>query len=171
MTSGVFNANAAWTVIAAMAFNLTRAAGTLASRLHARTRTTTIRTQLVNVAARVVNNARTWRLHLPANWPWQHAWENLFTAVHPARSQPDEKPLTARPRTTVEEPGTPASQTRLPHETATQPQSHHHEKVIRRIQAERSTCRHVTHDRENGDVRWVVGVVVVVVVAGVVVRR
>lgn len=88
MPSGVFNANAAWTVIAAMAFNFTRAAGTLASRLHARTRTTTIRTQLVNVAARVVNHARTWRLHLPANWPWQQAWENLFTVVHPARPVP-----------------------------------------------------------------------------------
>jgi len=35
MPSGQMNANAAWLVLAAIAFNLTRAAGTMASRLHA----------------------------------------------------------------------------------------------------------------------------------------
>ncbi len=35
LPSGEFNANAAWLVLAAIAFNLTRAAGCLASRLHA----------------------------------------------------------------------------------------------------------------------------------------
>ena len=44
LPSGKFNANGAWLVLAAMAFNLTRAAGALASLFHARATTATIRT-------------------------------------------------------------------------------------------------------------------------------
>jgi hypothetical protein len=47
-------------------------------------RTATIRTRIVNVAARLAHRARTIHLHLPQHWPWQAAFENLFTAVHPA---------------------------------------------------------------------------------------
>ena len=54
-----------------MAFNLTRAAGVIASNRHGRARTATIRAQLINVPARVANHARKWRLHLPTAWPWQ----------------------------------------------------------------------------------------------------
>lgn len=81
--SGVFTANAAWTVLAAIAFNLTRAAGTLASGTHARARTATIRAQLINVPARVASRARRLRLHLPTHWPWQTPWENLFDRLYP----------------------------------------------------------------------------------------
>lgn len=76
--SGVFPANAAWLVSAVMAFNLTRAAGVIASAAHARARTATNRAQLIQVPARIANHARSWRLHLPTLWPWQAAWENLF---------------------------------------------------------------------------------------------
>jgi len=55
LPSGKFNANGAWLVMAAMAFNLTRAAGALASLFHARATTATIRRQLINVPARPVN--------------------------------------------------------------------------------------------------------------------
>ena len=82
LPSGVFTANAAWLVCAAMAFNLTRAAGVIASTAHARARTATIRAQLVQVPARIANHARKWRLHLPTHWPWQTAWENLFHDAH-----------------------------------------------------------------------------------------
>ena len=82
LPSGVFTANAAWLVCAAMAFNLTRAAGVIASTAHARARTATIRAQLVQVPARIANHARRWRLHLPTHWPWQTAWENLFHDAH-----------------------------------------------------------------------------------------
>ena len=47
LPSGQMNANAAWLVLAAISFNLTRAAGTLASRFHARATTATIRAQLI----------------------------------------------------------------------------------------------------------------------------
>ena len=82
LPSGVFTANAAWLVCAAMAFNLTRAAGVIASTAHARARTATIRTQLIQVPARIANHARKWRLHLPTAWPWQTAWESLFGPAH-----------------------------------------------------------------------------------------
>lgn len=82
LPSGVFTANAAWLVCAAMAFNLTRAAGVIASNRHGRARTATIRAQLLQVPARIANHARKWRLHLPTHWPWQAAWENLFQHAH-----------------------------------------------------------------------------------------
>ncbi|MDN5896893.1 MAG: IS1380 family transposase [Nocardioides sp.] len=86
--SGKFTANSAWSVLAAIAYNLTRAAGVLASRLHARARTATIRDQLIRLPARIANGARTWTLHLPRNWPWQHGWEMLFdtTTELPSRT-------------------------------------------------------------------------------------
>jgi hypothetical protein len=53
LPSGHFTANGAWLVCAAIAHNLTRAAGALASTFHARARTGTIRTQLINTPARL----------------------------------------------------------------------------------------------------------------------
>ena len=82
LPSGQMNANAAWLVLAAIAFNLTRAAGTLASKFHAKATTATIRTQLIAVPARIARSARRLRLHLPRRWPWEHAWQAMFTAAH-----------------------------------------------------------------------------------------
>jgi hypothetical protein len=79
LPSGHFNANAAWLVCAAIAHNLTRAAGALASSFHARARTGTIRTQLINTPARLAHSAHRLVLHLPRNWPWQSALDELFT--------------------------------------------------------------------------------------------
>jgi len=81
LPSGKFNANGAWLVLAAMAFNLTRAAGTLASPFHAKASTATIRRQLINIPARPVRSARRVHLRLPINWPWAEAWLDLFTAT------------------------------------------------------------------------------------------
>ena len=80
LPSGNFMANSAWLVLAAIAFNLTRAVGALASSFHAKAATATIRTQLINIAARVTCSARRATLRLPANWPWASAWQHLFTA-------------------------------------------------------------------------------------------
>jgi hypothetical protein len=81
LPSGKFNANGAWLVLTAMAFNLTRSAGALASLFHARATTATIRRQLINVPARAVRSARRVHLRLPTNWPWADAWLDLFTAT------------------------------------------------------------------------------------------
>jgi hypothetical protein len=55
-------------VLAAIAFNRLRAAGS-SSAVHAKATTATIRTQLINIAARVATSARRTTLHLPAAWP------------------------------------------------------------------------------------------------------
>ncbi len=81
LPSGSFAANSAWLVLAAMAFNLTRAAGCLASSFHARATTGTIRAQLINVPTRLARSARKQVLHLPQHWPWQQAWNQLFQAT------------------------------------------------------------------------------------------
>src|SRR5450755_803872 len=82
MPSGVFAANAAWLSIAAMAHNLVRAAGALASLPFAKARAATIRRDLIAVAARA---ARTGRghltLHLPEGWHREHEWLNLWDAA------------------------------------------------------------------------------------------
>jgi hypothetical protein len=86
--SGVFAANCAWLTCAALAFNLTRAAGALASPFHARARAATIRRTLITVPARIARRAHRLTLHLPRNWPWAHPWQQLHTAAHappPAR--------------------------------------------------------------------------------------
>ncbi len=65
-----------------MAFNLTRAAGVLASAFHARATTGTIRTQLITVPGRLARPARRLTLHLPTRWPWHKEWEQLATAAN-----------------------------------------------------------------------------------------
>jgi hypothetical protein len=82
LPSGAFQANAAWTVLWAIAHNLTRAAGILASTFHARATTATIRAHLINVPARLARSARRLTLHMPEQWPWQDAWTALHNAVH-----------------------------------------------------------------------------------------
>jgi DDE family transposase len=88
LPSGSFPANAAWAVLWAIAHNLTRAAGALASAFHARATTATIRAQLINIPARLARSARRLTLHLPQQWPWEPAWANLHAAIHrPRRPQ------------------------------------------------------------------------------------
>jgi hypothetical protein len=84
LPSGIFTANAAWTVLWAIAHNLTRAAGALAAGMHARATTATVRAHLINVPGRLARSARRLTLHLPEHWPWQAGWENLHAAVHTA---------------------------------------------------------------------------------------
>ena len=78
LPSGSFAANSVWLVCAAIAFNLTRAAGALASGFHAKATTATIRAHLISVPGRIARSARTAVLHLPTAWPWESAWHQLF---------------------------------------------------------------------------------------------
>lgn len=80
--SGHFQANTAWLALAALAHNLTRAAGALAGTFHARATTTTIRYHLINVPARLARSARRLTLHLPERWPWSTDFTQLFSSVH-----------------------------------------------------------------------------------------
>jgi hypothetical protein len=78
LPSGRFTANAAWLVLAVIAFNLTRAAATITGPALGKSRTATIRRTLITVPARVAFSARRLRLHLPRGWPWESAWNTLF---------------------------------------------------------------------------------------------
>lgn len=69
--SGEFNANGAWTVIAALAHNLlrwTQLIGLPDTTVHA---ARTLRRRWLQIAGRLTRHGRRWTLHLPARWPWQ----------------------------------------------------------------------------------------------------
>jgi hypothetical protein len=84
LPSGVFTANAAWLVLAVIAFNLVRAAATLAAPNGsdlARATTATVRRTLIPIPCRVATRARRMIMHLPQDWPWQAAWTQLNDRV------------------------------------------------------------------------------------------
>jgi hypothetical protein len=82
LPSGHFAANAAWLSIAAMAHNLLRAAGSLASLPFAKARAATIRRDLIAVAARTARHGRgSLTLHLPEGWHREREWLNLWDAA------------------------------------------------------------------------------------------
>jgi hypothetical protein len=82
LPSGVFAANAAWLTAAAMAHNLLRAAGALASVPFAKARAATIRRDLIAVAARTARHGRGHiTLHLPEGWHREHEWLNLLATA------------------------------------------------------------------------------------------
>ncbi|OFE15191.1 transposase [Humibacillus sp. DSM 29435] len=80
LPSGKFTANAAWLVLAVIAFNLTRAAATTTGQpALAKSTTATTRRTLITVPTRIASSARRITLHLPKDWPWENAWTELFT--------------------------------------------------------------------------------------------
>jgi hypothetical protein len=82
LPSGHFAANVAWLSIAAMARNLVRAAGALASPPCAKARAATIRRDLIAVAARTARHGRGHiALHLPEGWHRAREWLNLWDAA------------------------------------------------------------------------------------------
>ena len=82
LPSGFFPANAAWLTCAAIAHNLLRAAGSLASLAYGKARGATIRRDLIDVAGRTARHSRGHiTLHLPQGWHREHEWLALFTAA------------------------------------------------------------------------------------------
>jgi hypothetical protein len=69
---GRFNANAAWTVIAALAHNLLRWTTLIGLPGTTVRAARTVRRRLLALAGRLTRSGRQWTLHLPARWPWQH---------------------------------------------------------------------------------------------------
>jgi hypothetical protein len=68
--SGQFNANGAWTVLAALAHNLLRWTQLLGLPDTTTRAARTMRRRLLQVPGRLTRHARGWTLHLPARWPW-----------------------------------------------------------------------------------------------------
>lgn len=69
--SGHYAANAAWTVIAALAHNLIRWTALIGLPDQTRRAARTLRRWLITIPGRLTHSARTWTLHLPARWPWE----------------------------------------------------------------------------------------------------
>lgn len=76
--SGQFHANAAWTVIAALAHNLLRWTSVLGQPTATVRVARTLRRRLLALPGRLTRHAGRWTLHLPARWPWQ----DDFLAAH-----------------------------------------------------------------------------------------
>ena len=102
LPSGRFWANSAWLVCAAIAFNLTRAAGALASIFHARATTATVRAHLITVPGRLARSARRLTLHLPQRWPWDKPGNGSSPAPGTARRYPPDPRPSRPPRTPPE---------------------------------------------------------------------
>jgi hypothetical protein len=82
LPSGFFPANAAWLTLAAIAHNLLRAAGSLASLAYAKARAATVRRDLIDVAARTARHGRgRITMHLPEGWHREQEWASLFEAA------------------------------------------------------------------------------------------
>jgi hypothetical protein len=78
LPSGRFAANAAWTVLAAIAHNLARWTTLLGTSERRMVTTKTLRARLLSLPGRLTRTARRWTLHLPTRWPWQHVFEDTL---------------------------------------------------------------------------------------------
>jgi hypothetical protein len=76
--SGQFDANSAWTVIAALAHNLGRWTSQIGQPNQPVQTARTRRDQLLQVPARLTRTSRQWTLRLPARWPWQHQFNTIL---------------------------------------------------------------------------------------------
>ena len=79
--SGQFNANAAWTVLAALAHNLLRWTQLLGLPDTTVRAARTLRRRLLAVPGRLTRHARGFTLHLPARWPWHGDYLNALNRI------------------------------------------------------------------------------------------
>ena len=83
--SGKFAANAAWTVIAALAHNLLRWTTLIGLPDTTIPTARTLRRRLLTVPGRITRTARTVTLRMPARWPWE---TQFLTALERLRAVP-----------------------------------------------------------------------------------
>ncbi len=69
--SGVFNANAAWLVLTALAHNLLRWVAAIGLRISGLVVAKTIRRRYLTLPGRMTRTGRVDTLHLPTRWPWR----------------------------------------------------------------------------------------------------
>ncbi len=79
--SGDYDANAAWTVLGALAHNLLRWTQLLGLPDTTIRAARTLRRRLLAVSGRLTRHARGWTLHLPARWPWQHDYTRALDRI------------------------------------------------------------------------------------------
>ncbi len=79
--SGQFNANSAWTVIAAIAHNLLRWTNAIGLSGETVRVARTMRRRLLRIPGRLTRTGRQWTLHLPARWPWQDDFARALARI------------------------------------------------------------------------------------------
>jgi hypothetical protein len=79
--TGHFNANGAWTVLAAIAHNLLRWTELLGLPDTTVRAARTLRRRLLQLPGRLTRHARGWTLHLPARWPWHGDFTAALTRI------------------------------------------------------------------------------------------
>jgi hypothetical protein len=79
--SGNYNANSAWTVIAALAHNLARWTSLIGHPSRPTQTAATRRRQLLQIPGRLTRTARRWTLRLPARWPWAQDFIDALTTI------------------------------------------------------------------------------------------
>ena len=77
-TSGDFNANTAWAVLASIAHNLVCWAGALGLDFKGPLVAKTISRKFIALAGRFTASGRRRHLHVPSNWPWSTQWCRCF---------------------------------------------------------------------------------------------
>lgn len=83
--SGIYPANAAWVVLAALAHNLIRWVAALGVGIDGPVVTKTIRRRLITLPGRITHRSRRRILHLPTQWPWE---TDFLTAANRLRGLP-----------------------------------------------------------------------------------
>jgi hypothetical protein len=81
LPSGRFAANAGWLALVGLAYNLGRWCTALINSGWRTITTTTLRTRLLAVPARLVHTARRLHLRLPQHWPWETDYQQLRDAI------------------------------------------------------------------------------------------
>ena len=79
--SGHYGANAAWTVLAALAHNMVRWTQLLGLPDTTVRAARTLRRRLLQIPGRLTRHARGWTLHLPARWPWHGDYINALNRI------------------------------------------------------------------------------------------
>jgi hypothetical protein len=79
--SAHYYANAAWTVLAALAHNMLRWTQLLGLPDTTVRAARTLRRRLLSIPGRLTRHARGWTLHLPARWPWHGDYINALNRI------------------------------------------------------------------------------------------
>ena len=79
--SGHFYANSAWTVLAAIAHNLTRWTQQIGLPDTTTRAARTLRRRLLHIPGRLTSHARGFTLHLPARWPWHGDYTRALARI------------------------------------------------------------------------------------------
>jgi hypothetical protein len=79
--SGHYSANAAWTMLAALAHNLLRWTQLLGLPDTTTRAARTLRRRLLQAPGRLTSHARGFTLHLPARWPWHGDYINALNRI------------------------------------------------------------------------------------------